>query len=419
MFINRLLINEGGKYIDKTSSFSSDLLKTGLVTGALFSDVNQDSWIDLLIVHELGTVTYFQNNKGVSFTDVSEKHGLKERSGWYNSISGNDIDLDGDIDYVVTNFGLNTKYHASKKHPYQIYYGDLDNSGKSHIIETEYEGDKHFPIRGKSCSSNAMPSLLDKFETFHKYAVSEVDEIYQADLLALADVFTVNNLESGVLINHGEGKKFEWRPLPRLAQISPSFGLSVNDLNGDSYPDILLAQNFFHSEPETGKMSGGLGMLLYGSKEGTFTPVWPKESGVIIPEDATRLIVHDVNLDMYPDFIVGINNGPARWFINKKKEGKFLGFELSSTTQNHRSIGAKVSVFFKDKSKISQEIYSGSSYLSQSGKTLWFGISQKTPIYAEVIWPNGSLTKHPLNSNINRIIKLNIAIKDKVKDSTL
>ena len=159
-------------------------------------------------------------------------------------------------------------------------------------------------------------------------------------------------------------------------------------------------------------MSGGLGMLLYGSKEGTFTPVWPKESGVIIPEDATSLIVHDVNLDMYPDFIVGINNGPARWFINKKKEGKFLGFELSSTTQNHRSIGAKVSVFFKDKSKISQEIYSGSSYLSQSGKTLWFGISQKTPIYAEVIWPNGSLTKHPLNSNINRIIKLNIAIKE-------
>ena len=82
---------------------------------------------------------------------------------------------------------------------------------------------------------------------------------------------------------------------------------------------------------------------------------------------------------------------------------------MGGNTQNDRNTGANITLFFKDQTKVSQEIYSGSSYMSQSGKTLWFGIGKKTPDYAEVKWPNGMISKHKLNKDINKIIKLNIA----------
>lgn len=64
--------------------------------------------------------------------------------------------------------------------------------------------------------------------------------------------------------------------------------------------DIYINQNFFGPQPETGFFDGGLGILLRNDGESNFKPVWPKDSGLIVPEDATAAVITDFNLDGWP-----------------------------------------------------------------------------------------------------------------------
>ena len=159
------------------------------------------------------------------------------------------------------------------------------------LVEAEHEQDELFPIRGKSCSTSAMPSLAEKFSTYEEFALASLEDIYTPECLQTSHRFSADTLESGVLLNDGKGV-FTFQPLPRLAQISPAYGVAVAELNGDGIPDLVLAQNFFSPQPETGDMDGGLSLVLLGAGDGTFRPLWPGESGLIVPGDA-KALVHD------------------------------------------------------------------------------------------------------------------------------
>ncbi|MGK0189680.1 MAG: hypothetical protein ACI9R3_005497, partial [Verrucomicrobiales bacterium] len=173
--VSQLLINDGkGTFSDLAPEA---LRSTGLVTSALWSDVDNDGWLDLLVTHEWGPVKIFRNAKG-TLIDITDATGIADHSGWWNSITGADIDGDGDIDYAVGNFGLNTKYHASIEHPTLLFYGDVENLGRPSIIEAGYEDEICYPIRGRSCSSGAMPALADRFKTFRSFAAATLEEVY-------------------------------------------------------------------------------------------------------------------------------------------------------------------------------------------------------------------------------------------------
>ena len=325
---SRLLRNESTelavRFTDATAELAPSLLESGMVTSALWSDVDNDGWIDLLVTHEWGPVKFFQNEKG-RLKDQSANAGLAQRLGWFNGIAGGDIDADGDIDYVVANFGRNTKYHASDEHPVHIFFGDFDGTGRNRIIEATYKQDRLLPIRGKSCSQHAMPFLNDKFPTFHEFAIQSLEDLYTPQRLDDATRLDVTELDTGILINDGQGS-FSWKALPWLAQISPSFGVALQDFTGDGFLDIALAQNFHSPQRETGRMDGGLGLLLTGDGTGQFTPIWPKESGIVLPDDAKALTVVDIDGDQSPDIVVSTNNGPIKVFTNtSQKNGFFYG----------------------------------------------------------------------------------------------
>ncbi|MCH8922044.1 MAG: VCBS repeat-containing protein, partial [Planctomycetes bacterium] len=386
---SRLLRNDDGKLVDVTQQLAPALLKTGLVTGALWSDADGDGRVDLLVTHEWGPVKLFRNDGG-RLVDATKQAGLADRLGWWNGITGRDLDGDGDVDYVVTNLGLNTKYHASKNKPALLYYGDFDGKGTMRLVEAEFEDNKLFPVRGKSCSIHAIPHLGNKFSTFKGFAIAELPEIYTPKCLIEAHRYAADTLESGLLINDGKGR-FSFVALPRIAQIAPAFGVVLTEVNGDGVADLYLVNNFFGPQPETGRMDGGLSLLLLGNGDGSFDPVWPDGSGLIVPGDSKSLAATDLNGDGWPDFVVGVNDDVLSVFQhNGRSDGRVVAVHLEGPKGNPSAVGARVTAHLSDGSTQTAEIYAGSGYLSQSTATLTFGLGASRHLKRlAIIWPDG------------------------------
>lgn len=397
-----LLKNQDGKFSEATENVAPDLKELGMVTGATWSDFNDDGWLDLIVTSEWGPVRFFQNNEG-RLKETTDQTGIAKITGWWNGITGGDVDNDGDQDYVVTNFGLNTKYHATADHPARIYYGDFEGIGLNRIIESEYEGDKLFPVRGKSCSTNAMPFLKDKFKTYADFGIAELNDIYTTQCLDDAYVVEANTLESGIIINQGDGT-FRFRPLPRIAQIAPCFGSNLADVDGDGNLDLLLIQNFYGAQRETGHMDGGVSLLLMGDGNGNFRPVWPSESGFVVIGDGASVSRADLNGDGSADFVVGVNNGDWQAFEQVQNEHVRLSIRLRGRHGNLDCVGARLRLHFANDSTATREIRAGEGYLSQNSALVTFSIPSNTSLdRLEIRWPDGSESEHPMDLNTARI----------------
>ena len=381
---SRLLRNDGGTFQDVTQEIAADLLERGLVTASLWSDVDQDGWPDLLVAYEWGPVALFGNQSG-KLIDRTSEAGLHERQGWYNSLAPCDLDRDGDMDFLVGNFGWNTKYHANSKKPALLYYGDFEENGNYRLVEAEYEDSTLFPVRGKSCSTNAMPFLGNKFTKFHDFAIASLDEIYTEPKLEKAQRFEINSLESGALINDGKGN-FRFEPFPTLAQVAPVFGISTLDANNDGIADVILAQNFFGPQAETGRFDGGVSLLLLGAGDGTFRTVPAHESGIVIPGDATATTLVDLDNDGQAELFVASNDGPCYGFRQTQAHDSLT---VTAATGHGLPIGTRVLVRYAGGQQELHEVSAGSGYLSQSDTTL--RISRPDQIEAiDIIWPSGN-----------------------------
>ena len=385
---SRLLRNEQGKFVDVTGAW----LNMGMVTSAIWSDTTNDGWLDLIVLREWGGPLLFRNLRG-TFTNVSEQARLARLKGWWNGISSGDLNHDGAIDFVITNTGLNTKYHPDPSHPARIYYGDMDGTGTYQIIEAKAYGKAWLPVRGKSCSQNAMPGLRKAFPTFQSFAEATLTDIYTPERLQIAQIFNATELRSGVLFNDGEGL-FHFAPLPHMAQISASFGSSIVEVNGDGHPDIYLVQNAYSPQPETGRIDGGLSQLMLGKGDGNFRLVPAHESGLTVAGDGKSLGVVDLNQDGWVDFVAACNGGPMHTFINQgHHQNRGLSFRLLGLPGNPTGIGAKLTLTGSNLPRQTAEITAGGSYLSQSPGIAFFGIpSGATPTNLAVQWPDGEST---------------------------
>ncbi len=374
-----LLRNDGGSFTDTAPP---DLAGVGLVTSALWSDVDNDGWSDLLVTLDWGPVTLFRNREG---TLTGEP--VNDLSGWWNGIAAGDIDHDGDIDYAVTNFGLNTKYKATPEKPEYLYYGDLDGTGQRHLVEAKLMDGDLYPRRGFSCSQNAMPFIKDKLQTYHNFASAKLDGIYPSDKLQSAERFEADTLASGLLVNDGTGA-LTFRALPRLAQISPSFGVTLTDFDLDGHLDCVLAQNFFTPQRETTRMDGGLGLFLKGDGTGGFTPVWPAESGIAIQGDQKSLAVTDLDSDARPDLVIAENDGPLRPLRNTAAAA---GIAVRSLP------GTRLTLTGGSLPPQTVELSAGGSYLGQSPPVAFFALPpDAADLTVHARWPDGTSSDHTL-----------------------
>ena len=242
--------------------------------GVCIGDYDDDGRADIFLSHSYGNHKLYRKLGGFQFTDLTKKVGVENLELWGRGSTFIDIDNDGDVDYVVCNLGLNTKYMASKKDPNLVYYGDFDGTGKPSLVEVLFEGDTLYPVRGRSCSTPALPHLADLFPTYHEFASASLREIYSPGKLKEAKRLAVNTLETGILWNDGSAG-FSFKALPRIVQSSPGFGVVATDADADGNTDIYLVQNFYGPQPETGRIDGGVSILLRGDGQGTFHPIRP------------------------------------------------------------------------------------------------------------------------------------------------
>ena len=365
-----LLRNTGDGFQDVTKQVAESLENCGLVTSAVWSDVDQDDWLDLLVTVEWGPVRLSRNRQG-TLQEETEAAGLAERSGWYNSISSGDIDNDGDIDYVVGNFGLNSKYKATEKKPAFMYYGDFEDSGRKRIVEAKMEDGVCLPRRGLSCSSHAMPMVREKLMTFHDFATSDLFDIYTDEKIDEATRYSANNLESGVLLNDSKDGNISFRfvPLPKMAQASPIFGSTLVDINQDGWLDLYAVQNFYGPQRESGYMDGGISLLMMGDGSGNFYPMSAADSGLVVTGDATSLTSVDLNADGAPDFVVGRNDDNLITFTSQAGSGQQAKRVADLANGNH-AIGAKLTLEFKQGTRL-HETTCGAGYLSQSPQLIF------------------------------------------------
>lgn len=379
----------------------SGIDKIGMITSAVWTDIDADGWVDLAVATEWGAVQIFKNSEG-ELTDATESLGLSKVTGWWNSLAAGDFDHDGDIDLVAGNIGLNTKYHATTEKPVRLFYGDYHGTGKPSIVEAEYEAGLLYPVRGKSCSTQAMPALGKKFTTFRGFAKATLPEIYGNNQLSRAKEFAANTLESCVLINQGD-KGFKVLPLPRLAQISPIFGVLVRDIDLDGHSDIICLQNFFGPQNETGPFDGGVGHVLPGKGDGTFGVLGVADSGLAISGDGSALASTDADGDGRYDFAAGQNNAEFKLLsVALRSDRSSVAVRLVGPKGNPTAAGARLVLKSGGVSQVA-EITAGDSYLSQSGPVMIFGIRGEGVIELAVTWPDGHNTSHQLNAGSNLV----------------
>ncbi|HEY1849134.1 MAG TPA: FG-GAP-like repeat-containing protein [Opitutaceae bacterium] len=393
--MSALLANRGGRFEDVTDTLAPGLRRVGMVTSALWADVDGDGWPDLVLALEWGQVKYFHNSAGRGFEDWTQKSGFASAgTGWWNSVAAADFNGDGRPDFVLGNNGLNTQYTADGSHPALLYAGDFRGNGSAELIEAYYEGDKIFPWRSRKGLAAAVPSILKRYTKNAYFLRATLPEIVGEARLAKAERYAASELRSGVLLSQ-PGGTYKFEPLPRLAQISCIQGIAAADFCGDGRPGIAAAENSYAPIRADGRNDGGLGILLRGAGNGAFSPVEPAASGIVVPGDAKALAVLDLDGDGWPDLLITRNNGEAVALRNAGVPGRrSFSIRLRAPAGNPTAIGARITVRTAEGSE-SAEVGAGSGYYSQSSPACFFGYAEGSPPTGITVrWPSGAVTEH-------------------------
>ena len=283
---SKLLENRNGKLIDISNTNAKDLNAIGLVTDAIWTDYDLDNDLDLMIVGEWMSITLLENEKG-NFTKQLIAD-FKNTKGWWFSIEQGDFDNDGDMDYIAGNLGLNYKYKTSVDEPFDIYYKDFDNNGKGDIVLGYYNNEKHYPLRGFSCSANQIPELKKTIGKYDAFASMDLTGVYGKENLSEAVYLKADTFASSFIENLGNGK-FEIKTLPIEMQFSNVNDILVTDLNEDGNLDVLSVGNLFVSEIETPRNDAGTGLVLLGDGKNGFKAISTQESGFFANGDAKKI----------------------------------------------------------------------------------------------------------------------------------
>ncbi|MFY0625696.1 MAG: VCBS repeat-containing protein [Reichenbachiella sp.] len=358
---SNLLINTDGKM---TIPMSNPVVDIGMISDAIWTDFNGDDWLDLIVIGEWTDIIMFKNNKGILERHID--NGIEGNEGWWNSIAGGDFDHDGDIDYILGNYGLNSYLSASKEKPIRMYVGDYDENGKPDPILSYYTVNdenelNEFPVHTRDALIDQVVGYKRRFKDFKSFANAEFSEVLKSHDRKGIKIMTANNLSSSYLENLGGGY-FQISPLPIECQISPVYGVLIDDFNMDGNLDAIVTGNQNSAEPLFGNFDASNGTYLIGDGTGNFKAVQTVSSGLFLDQDQKSVVNMVVNNKKV--MIAGANSGSLTSY----------GFSaLSNPTSEFYTFKAhdvNIEVTYADGRKTKRECYYGNSYLSQSTRKI-------------------------------------------------
>ncbi len=282
-----LLRNDAGRFTDITQLSAIDFVQLGMVTDALWSDYDNDGDPDLIVVGEWMPITIFNNQNGKLVRVINNNNGLDYSSGWWWSIVGDDIDGDGDVDYVAGNMGNNYKFQATANAPLELYYGHFNARSILNFIIGYHQDGKVFPTVGREKVINQNQSLSGKVHSNNLFAELSIEEIYGKEIIQNATNKKIHTLKTTYIENKGNGS-FELKPLENYAQISNINSIVIHDVDGDGNKDLIMAGNLYAMEAETIRLDAGKGQWMRGDGKGNFQSV-PYESGLFLDGDVRKM----------------------------------------------------------------------------------------------------------------------------------
>lgn len=329
----------------------------GMVCSALWTDYDNDGWLDLITLGEFTPIRFLHNEHG-RFVEATEKTGLENTSGWWNSLGAGDFDGDGDIDYLMGNLGLNTHFHGSEEEPLCIYASDYNKDGLLDPVISYYVQGVKYVGHPRSILIDQINSMRGRFRTYSAYANATFEESFTPEELSQAYVVCAERFQSSYVENLGKGK-FKITSLPLQVQFSPVYGMVTGDYNQDGQLDVLMVGNSYSPEVISGRDDASIGLYLRGDGKGNFSPVGVNESGFLADNDSKGMVTL-IMPDGHELIVVGNNSNRVRAY-QTRATGKYY-------TATHDDAYALVTL--SEGKVFKHEFYYGSTYLSQSSRSL-------------------------------------------------
>lgn len=302
-----LLINNGkAVFSDATASLAPQLRNAGMVTDAVFEDLNKDGFPELILTADWGPVQIYANNKG-KLANAGEKWATASLHGCWNVLRPADLDGDGDTDFVVGNMGVNWQWNITSPTGLSLYAADFDNLDRIVPIVAVTEGGKEYPYASRDELLDQVPSLKKKYTDYIGYSKATLADMLPAEKLKAAKRLEAKEYRSGILEN--VNGKLVFHVLPMEAQFAPVHAILVHDMDGDGKKDIVLGGNASQARVRMGKNDASL--LQVFANQGTlkFHYLPQTQSGFYINGDIRDLAIVNANAAHY--LVGAINNGPV------------------------------------------------------------------------------------------------------------
>ena len=273
-----ILKNNGFGYFEKLV-LAKEISHLGMVTDALWTDFDNDGWLDLVVVGEWMPITFIKNiNGSISNENITE---LKNTNGWWNSLVSEDFDNDGDIDFMVGNVGLNTGWHTNAEEPIKLYIKDFDGNGSTDPIMTYHLDGKEYPFATKDQLGKQLNFLKKKFTSYSSFSGVTIEKLLEPRQIENAELKVASEFQSIYIENQGDNG-FMIHSLPIEANFSPIMSMITKDFNKDGLKDVIVAGNFYGFNPGMGRQDASYGTLLMNMGKNTFKPISYKKSGIRI-----------------------------------------------------------------------------------------------------------------------------------------
>jgi enediyne biosynthesis protein E4 len=305
-----LLVNDGkGHFTDKTNQLAPNLKNVGMVTDAVWTDLDNDKDLDLAIVGDWLGIEIFENNNKKLASHITQ---LASQKGFWQTIEAADFDHDGDDDLLVGNLGLNTKFVKGDKPELKMYVKDLDGNGTIEQLIGYKRNNDYYPLLTKDELGKQMPSIINKrFTKYKDFAGQVLDKVINPDERTGAIEKNVNTFQSVYIENKGK-MNFEIKALPLEVQFSKVFAFSVGDFDKDGNLDALVAGNLYGVSTYQGRYDASFGWFLKGDGKGSFKALWPAQSGFMVDGEARS--IKKLTINKKPAIMVTLNNKNARFF---------------------------------------------------------------------------------------------------------